>query len=301
MTEGYVGRFAPSPTGPLHAGSIVAALASWLDARAHAGRWLLRIEDIDGPRNVPGAVQRIRAQLDFLGLVPDAPVVVQSTRDAAYQTALDRLRDAGRLYGCACTRREIEQAVAETRPDSLARHRESIYPGTCRHGLQPGQRARAWRFRVSDDEITFDDRWLGLQCQHPAEDTGDFVVRRADGLWAYQLAVVVDDAAAGVTDVVRGQDLLSSTGRQIQLQRALGTPTPRYLHLPLVQGADGQKLSKQNGATAVPDPARDDPCAVLATALRTLGIEPPSTRDPTRWHSEATDRWRERLLIRSAS
>ena len=287
----YVGRFAPSPTGPLHAGSIVTALASWLDARAHGGRWLLRIEDIDGPRNVPGAAGRIERQLAFLGLVPDEPPVVQSGRDPAYRAALDRLQAAGRLYGCACTRREIADAIRARDPGGLARHREPVYPGTCRAGLPPGRSARAWRFRVAPGEVRFDDRWLGPQRQLPVEDTGDFVVRRADGLWAYQLAVVVDDGAAGVTDVVRGQDLLASTGRQIQLQAALGLPTPRYLHLPLVLGADGEKLSKQNGATAVPDETRDAPCAVLDAAFAALGLDAPATRDPVRWLADATDRW----------
>ena len=299
----YIGRFAPSPTGPLHAGSIATALASWLDARAHGGRWLLRIEDIDRPRNVPGAQARIHRQLAFIGLTPDAPPLVQSERDDRYQAALDQLQADGWLYGCACTRSEIARAIFAQDPSGLVRHREPIYPGTCRQGLPIGRTARAWRFRVAPGDIRFMDRWLGPQQQWPVDDTGDFVVRRADGLWAYQLAVVVDDAASGITDVVRGQDLLTSTGRQIQLQRALALTTPRYLHVPLVLGVDGEKLSKQNGATAVADgsgltPGESaDPCEVLDQAITVLGLEAPTTRDRDRWLAAAIDRWADRFSL----
>ncbi len=247
-----VGRFAPSPTGPLHAGSLVAALASWLDARAQGGQWLVRIEDVDTPRCVPGADHFILQQLAACGLVSDAPVVWQSQRSALYQTALDTLVQAGLAYPCACSRKDIEVAL---RAQGLARerHHAAPYPGTCRPdrgGLQ-GQAPRAWRLNVGMGPaacVHWTDRQLGPQSQAVDTEVGDFVLRRADGLWAYQLAVVVDDAAQGITHIVRGQDLADNTPRQILLQRALGLPTPRYLHTPLVLGDTGEKLSKQNGA-----------------------------------------------------
>jgi glutamyl-Q tRNA(Asp) synthetase len=270
---GYRGRFAPSPTGPLHAGSLVAALASWLDARAHCGTWLVRIEDIDLPRCIPGADTHILWQLARCGMVPDAPVQWQSQRHAVYQTALDQLRTRGCVYPCACSRSDIAQALlaANTPPE---RHAELVYPGTCRSGLH-GRAARAWRVRTRDAQdqpvqIAWHDRRLGPQAQNLSQDVGDFVAQRADGLWAYQLAVVVDDAAQGITDVVRGEDLADNTPRQIHLQRQLGLPTPRYLHTPLVRGPDGQKLSKQNGATAL---NLDQPVAAVQTALAALGLQ----------------------------
>ena len=251
--QGYIGRFAPSPTGPLHAGSLVAALASWLDARAHSGQWLVRIEDVDTPRCVPGAADTILQQLASCGLLPDAPPVYQSQRGALYQQALDQLTRAGLAYPCGCTRQDIASALA-IKGHARERHGELIYPGTCRAGLR-GKPARAWRFLTSQTgqstKVSWTDRRLGLQTQNVSEQVGDFVLRRADGLWAYQLAVVVDDAAQGVTDVVRGEDLADNTARQILLQRALGLPTPRYLHTPLVLGANGEKLSKQNGAQSL--------------------------------------------------
>ncbi len=263
----YIGRFAPSPTGPLHAGSLVAALASWLDARAHGGQWLVRIEDVDTPRCVPGAADTILQQLASCGLLPDAPAVYQSQRGALYQQALDQLTRAGLAYPCGCTRQDIASALA-IKGHARERHGELIYPGTCRAGLR-GKPARAWRFLTlqtgQSTKVSWTDRRLGLQTQNVSEQVGDFVLRRADGLWAYQLAVVVDDAAQGVTDVVRGEDLADNTARQILLQRALGLPTPRYLHTPLVLGANGEKLSKQNGAQAL---LLSDPLAVLA-ALNT--------------------------------
>ena len=276
MSAGYVGRFAPSPTGPLHAGSLVAALASWLDARAHAGRWLVRIEDVDTPRCVPGADRLILHQLAACGLVPDEPPTWQSLRGEAYQAALDRLVATGWAYPCACTRRDIEQALAEA---GRARPRggELVYPGTCRGGLD-GREARAMRMRTSfgdcaaEPDIAWHDRRLGAQRQHLCEAVGDFVLQRADGPWAYQLAVVVDDAAQGITDVVRGEDLADNTPRQILLQRALGLPTPRYLHTPLVLGANGEKLSKQNGAAPLD---LRDPRAAVAAAASVLGIALP--------------------------
>jgi len=259
----YTGRFAPSPTGPLHAGSLVAALASWLDARAHGGRWLVRIEDVDAPRCPPGLDALILSQLAACQLLPNEEPTWQSRRGALYQAALDRLVAGGHAYPCACSRSEIAQA------QPARRHGELIYPGTCRQGLH-GRPARAWRLRTDRaGPVTWHDRRLGAQQQDVAQAVGDFVLRRADGLWAYQLAVVVDDADQGITDVVRGEDLADNTPRQLLLQHALGLPTPRYLHTPLVLGANGEKLSKQNGAQAL---ALDDPSAALQAAARMLGL-----------------------------
>ena len=290
----YIGRFAPSPTGPLHAGSAAAALASYLDARAHDGLWLLRIEDVDTPRTVRGAAELIQEQLRFLGLRWDGPVVFQSLRVDRYQRTFDRLAAAGMVYGCACSRREIADSLAVLRPQALQRNREMVYPGTCRDGIPGGRAPRAWRFRVGDEVVAFDDRWLGPQRQVPAQDAGDFVIRRADGLWAYQLAVTVDDGEAGITHVVRGQDILASTGRQVLIQRALGLPMPSYLHIPLVMASDGEKLSKQNGARSVTGDGRP-PCDALDEAARMLGIAPPERRDAEGWLAEATSRWAERF------
>ena len=270
MAEVYTGRFAPSPTGLLHAGSLVAALASWLDARAHGGRWLVRIEDVDTPRCVPGADQAILQQLASCGLMPNDPVLWQSQRGAAYDQALQHLVNQGWAYPCGCSRKDIESAQI------VARHRAAVYPGTCREGLK-GKPARAWRLNVQAVQkalglpaVThWQDRRLGPQQQNVAEEVGDFVLRRADGLWAYQLAVVVDDAEQGITDVVRGQDLADNTARQMVLQRALGLPTPQYLHTPLVLGTDGDKLSKQNGAMALD---LSDPLAALTQAAQVLGL-----------------------------
>ena len=291
----YVGRFAPSPTGPLHLGSAAAALASYLDARAHGGRWLLRIEDIDTPRTVAGAAQCLEEQLRYLGLEWDGPVIHQSRRLASYQQAFERLDSASRVFGCACSRREIADSLSALRRGILEADSEPVYPGTCRHGIAGGRSPRAWRFLVNDDAVTFEDRWLGPQRQHPASDAGDFVIKRADGLWAYQLAVTVDDGEAGVTHVVRGQDLLGSTGRQVQLQRALKLPTPAYLHIPLALNEDGEKLSKQNGARSItqagPHGRVAAPCEILEQAAHLLELEPPATRDPRRWLAEATHHW----------
>jgi glutamyl-Q tRNA(Asp) synthetase len=257
----------------LHAGSLVAALASWLDARAQGGRWLVRIEDVDAPRCQPGADREILRQLDALGLLPDEPPLWQSTRDTRYASALAQLQHQGDAYPCGCTRRDIEQALrASGRPHR--RHEEWVYPGTCRSGLH-GRPARAWRLRAGDDAhpvmINWLDRRLGSQHQDVTHEVGDFVLQRADGLWAYQLAVVVDDAAQGITDVVRGADLLSSTPRQIFLQRALALPEPRYMHVPVVVDAQGTKLSKSTGAAAL----GRSPTVALAAAWRFLGqVEP---------------------------
>ena len=292
MRSAYVGRFAPSPTGPLHAGSLVAALASWLDARAHGGRWLVRIEDIDTPRCVPGSDRLILDQLAACGLVPDEPPVWQSARGALYQAALDRLVTVGWAYPCGCTRSDIERALA-ARGTPKPRGGELVYPGTCRDGLH-GREARATRMRTSfgpcadEAEIGWHDRRLGEQHQRLCEAVGDFVLKRADGLWAYQLAVVVDDAAQGVADVVRGEDLADNTPRQLLLQRALGLPTPRYLHTPLVLGANGEKLSKQNGAAPLD---LHDPLAALRDAARVLGLQA-EAGDLPGFLAAATAAWR---------
>jgi glutamyl-Q tRNA(Asp) synthetase len=251
----------------MHAGSLVAALASWLDARANAGRWLVRIEDVDTPRCVAGAAETILKQLADCGLVADEEPVWQSARSAIYQDALDQLVSAGRAYPCACSRKDIELALAgQGRPHE--RGGELVYPGTCRTGLC-GRPARAWRLRTTSGAVDWHDRRLGPQRQDVEHEVGDFVLRRADGLWAYQLAVVVDDAAQGITHVVRGEDLADNTARQILLQRALGFSTPGYLHTPLVLGVNGEKLSKQNGARALDT---SDPLAALNAAARVLGL-----------------------------
>jgi glutamyl-Q tRNA(Asp) synthetase len=268
--SGYRGRFAPSPTGPLHAGSLVAALASWLDARAHQGTWLVRIEDVDRPRCVAGAGEEILRQLAACALLPDEPPQWQSAREPLYQAALDRLVDAGLAYPCACSRKDIELALRAQGRDR-ERHGELVYPGTCRGGLH-GRPERAWRFRVPDGTVAWTDRRVGVHLQDVAREVGDFVLKRADGLFAYQLAVVVDDADQGITHVVRGEDLVDNTPRQLLLQRALGCREPAYLHAPLVLGANGEKLSKQNGAAPL-DLA--DPRAAVAAALRVLGLPLP--------------------------
>lgn len=262
-----IGRFAPSPTGPLHLGSLVAAVGSWLFARAAGGRWLVRMEDLDAPRVVPGAADEILATLDRYGLEWDGEVVWQSRRAAAYQSALDALRERGLVYDCACSRAELARAA------SAPAGKEAVYPGTCRSGIAAGRAARAVRFHVADDVIAFDDAVFGHIEEHVARDAGDFVVKRADGPFAYQLAVVVDDAAQGVTQVVRGADLLTSTARQIALQRALGLPAPQYAHLPLVVGADGAKIGKRDGALPLPSLDEARVRESLALALRILGIE----------------------------
>ena len=283
--SGYRGRFAPSPTGPLHAGSLVAALASWLDARAHGGRWLVRIEDVDTPRCRTGMDELVLGQLARCGLVSDEPPWWQSRRGAAYAEGLAQLVTADLAYPCACSRRDIDDALAAA-GRAPARFGEHVYPGTCRQGLN-GRPARAWRLRVQGT-VHWHDRRLGAQVQDVETAVGDFVLKRADGLWAYQMAVVVDDAAQGITDVVRGEDLADNTPRQILLQRALGLPTPRYLHTPLVRGADGHKLSKQNGAQAL---ALDEPLDALREAARVLGLPMLEAGTVTEWLAAAVVAW----------
>jgi glutamyl-Q tRNA(Asp) synthetase len=257
----YVGRFAPSPSGPLHFGSLVAAAASWLDARAARGRWLLRIEDLDAPRAQPGAADDILRILERFGFTWDGPVLYQSLRSARYEAALQKLQ--ARTYWCGCTRREIADSAL-----GLAADGAQIYPRTCRAGLPAGKAPRALRLDVGRHTISFVDRVQGPCAQDLAREVGDFVLYRADGQVAYQLAVVVDDAEQGVSDVVRGADLFDSTGRQIHLQRLLGYPQPRYLHVPVAVNANGEKLSKQTGARAL-DPARRD--ELLPRVLAFLG------------------------------
>jgi glutamyl-Q tRNA(Asp) synthetase len=257
----YVGRFAPSPTGPLHFGSLVAALASYLEARAAKGKWLLRMEDLDKARAQPGAADDILRALERLGLEWDAPVLVQSARLERYRAALDELTRRGLAYPCSCTRKELEDSA-------LAIDGARIYPGTCRHGLATGKAARALRLRTHGAPIGFADAVQGWIEQHVEQEVGDFVLLRADGIVAYQLAVVVDDMDQGVTDVVRGADLLDSSARQIHLQRLLGARTPRYAHVPVALNAAGGKLSKQAGARPLD---LSDPQAELARARRFLG------------------------------
>jgi glutamyl-Q tRNA(Asp) synthetase len=286
----YIGRFAPSPTGPLHKGSLVAAMASYLDARAHRGQWLLRIEDIDEARTVAGAAESIMDCLQTMGMKWDGEVIWQSERKALYQAAFDRL--GGSVYPCACTRREIADSRLGIASDGAA-----VYPGTCRHGLAPGRVARAYRLRVPDDQsecITFEDRWVGHVMQHLRTEVGDFVLRRADGFWAYQLAVVVDDADQGVTHVVRGADLLDSTPRQIYLQRLLGLPTPQYLHVPVVANEAGEKLSKQTGAIALD---RDRPLEQLVEAAQFLQLTLPAVQSPDEFWNAAIAAWADKMFV----
>ncbi len=260
----YVGRFAPSPSGSLHFGSLVAAVGSYLDARRANGRWLLRIEDVDTSRTVPGAADAILATLERFGFDWDGEATWQSRRGAAYAAALERLKRDRHAYPCACTRRELADSA-------LTRDGSRRYPGTCRDGLAPGRSARAWRVRA-EGTIRFDDAVQGVQVEDLAAEVGDFVVLRADGLFAYQLAVVVDDAEAGVTHVVRGADLLDSSARQIHLQTLLGLPHPAYAHLPVATNARGEKLSKQTLARAIDD---QSPAVALVAALAFLGQNPP--------------------------
>jgi glutamyl-Q tRNA(Asp) synthetase len=310
----YVGRFAPSPTGLLHAGSLVAALASWLDARAHGGQWLVRIENVDAPRCIPDADTGILAQLDALGLVPDAPPIWQSRRGERYEAALAQLKRSGWAYPCTCSRSDIAAALARAGVPHVA-HGERVYPGTCRPPTfastagqpdAPFKRTPAWRLRTrtpagADVVIAWHDRLLGGQRQDVTATVGDFVLERADGLWAYQLAVVVDDAAQGVTDVVRGEDLADNTARQIHLQRTLGLPTPRHLHTPLVFADDGQKLSKQTGARPLALRSDVDAVVALRRAARVLGL-PAALHDgsdpcetPARWLAQAVPAWVDKL------
>lgn len=281
---GYRGRFAPSPTGSLHFGSLVAAVGSFLDARAHGGEWLVRIEDVDTPRSVPGAAADILRTLDALGFEWDGEVFVQSHRLDAYHAALVALQLAGDVYPCACSRSEIAAATSKKSVDGGL-----LYPGICRAGLADGRAARSWRLRVPDREFVVNDRVQGESRQNLEHEVGDFVLFRADGQYAYQLAVVVDDAAQGINAIVRGVDLLDSTARQMWLQQRLGLPTPSYAHLPVVVNAAGEKLSKQTQAAAVD---AKEGSALLARAAGLLGHPAP---DDIRFGPVA-DFWRWAIL-----
>lgn len=280
----YRGRFAPSPTGPLHFGSLVCALASYLDARAHQGIWLVRIEDIDPPRDVPGADRDILDTLAKLGMFSDEEVVWQSQRSERYEMALNQLVQAGLVYGCACSRRDIASAQLTL---GLPAH---VYPGTCRNGTH-GKPARALRLRTTPDEISFVDRRCGRFSENLERDVGDFIIRRADALWAYQLAVVVDDAAQNITHIVRGEDLLENTPRQIYLQQKLGFHTPRYLHIALALDEHGAKLSKQTHAPAI---RVEDPLALLQAAARHLGLGEIGAKTPQAFYAAAQEIWTSR-------
>lgn len=286
MTDSpYRGRFAPSPTGPLHMGSLIAAMASYLDARAHHGQWLVRMEDLDPPREMPGAADSILRTLEAYGFEWDETVWYQSRRSEIYQMYVERLLEAGLAFHCGCSRRDI-RAHAVVGPEG------PIYPGTCRDGLPAGSKPRTVRLRVADTEIRLEDRLQGRLSQNLARELGDFVVRRADGLFAYQLAVVVDDAAQGITDVVRGSDLLSSTPRQCWLQSQLALPRPRYLHIPVAVNADGAKLSKQTRAPAL-DPT--EPVPALWQAAAFLELDPPEplrAASPETFWDWALSHWR---------
>lgn len=287
---GYIGRFAPSPTGPLHIGSLVAAMASYLDARSHHGHWLVRIEDIDEARAMPSAAEAILHTLEAFGMHWDCEVIWQSQRKARYQAAFERL--SAHVYPCGCTRKEIADSQLHIAPDGAA-----VYPGICRKGLAQGKSARAYRLRVPEAgdascRIQFNDRWAGLQEQDLATAVGDFVLKRADSFWAYQLAVVVDDAEQGITHVVRGADLLDSTARQIYLQRLLEFSTPSYLHVPVVRNAQGEKLSKQTGAQSL-DAGR--PLPLLMEAAQFMGLEIIGVSSLNEFWVQATEAWAKRF------
>ena len=291
-----VGRFAPSPTGPLHLGSLVAAVGSWLFARRAGGRWLVRLEDLDAPRVVPGASAEIIAALELYGLSPDGDLVRQSQRTPLYEEAIARLRAAGQLYDCACSRTELRRLASAPTPDEDA---EPVYPGTCRAGIAPGRAPRSLRFRVPPGVVRFADAVHGDQAQDVAREVGDFVVRRADGPFAYQLAVVVDDAAQGVTQVVRGADLLDSTARQIVLQRTLGLPTPDHAHLPLVLGPNGAKVGKRDGALPLPTLDASRVRDSLRLALGILGVADCTGPTPEAMLDEALGRFAPAAIART--
>lgn len=277
LTCNYLGRFAPSPTGALHAGSLATALGSWLHARAHGGKWLLRIEDLDLPRCIPGSDQIIQQQLLACGLHWDGDVVYQSKRTAYYQAALDQLIEAHQAFACRCTRKQIEDAW-HTQGIKKQRHQELIYPGTCRDrkDIVP---PCAWRLLVEDESLR--------------QAVGDFVLKRADGIFTYQLAVVVDDALQGITHIVRGADLLDNTPRQIYLQQQLGYLTPLYLHLPLVLDHNQEKLSKQTMAQAIHTDSTENVLKALRSAGRHLGLTDPGLLEGSAY---SLSEWLERAV-----
>ena len=277
-----IGRFAPSPTGDLHFGSLVSALGSYLETRSAGGQWLIRIEDIDPPREVAGSAERIIKDLQKLGMHADGPILYQSGRTSAYQAAVDHLLDAEMAYPCGCSRKDL--------PSS------GVYPGTCSRGIPNGKTARAIRFRVPDTVCGFTDRIQGRIEELLTITTGDFIIHRADGLFAYQLAVAIDDHFQGITQVVRGADLLDSTNRQICLQTALGLDTPAYMHLPVALSSDGRKLSK----CTLADPVKhEDPAHAIGLALDFLGQQPPSGLALKSLLDWALDNWDSDLIPRS--
>lgn len=285
----YRGRFAPSPTGPLHFGSLVAAVGSYLDAKYHHGQWLVRIEDIDTPRTVSGTADAILRTLDALGMEWDESVVYQSRRTDIYQEALHELTRQGLLYPCTCSRKEIADS-------SIVGINGPIYPGTCRHNPLAQEKPYALRILTNDETIEFQDRVTGSYSQQLVRDIGDFVLRRADGVYAYQLAVVADDADQRITHIVRGADLLDSTPRQIYLQRLLGYPRLRYMHLPIATNAAGEKLSKQTHAASID---LDKALPQLVETLRFLGQKPPDEileGDIAAFWSWAIQNWRADLI-----
>ncbi len=299
---GYRGRFAPSPTGPLHAGSLVAALGSWLDARKNGGKWLLRIEDLDTPRCIPGVDHQIQTQLLACGLSWDEKIIYQSQRQDAYQGALERLNEHKCLFPCACSRQTIANTL-ETLGIRTPRNQEMVYPGTCRppelrsYSIQnPTYLKKAWRLALPETcQVEFKDLALGSQSQNLNTEVGDFVLRRSDGLFTYQLAVVVDDAEQGITHIVRGKDLLSNTARQIYLQGLLGYQQPQYLHLPLVLDEHGEKLSKQTLATQINTQDEKHALLELRKAAVYLGLNNlPDSANTTiaEWLLAATLVWR---------
>ncbi|WP_397391301.1 tRNA glutamyl-Q(34) synthetase GluQRS [Polynucleobacter sp.] len=299
--DGYRGRFAPSPTGPLHAGSLVAALGSWLDARQNQGKWLLRIEDLDTPRCIPGADQEILRQLLACGLTWDEEPTWQSKRQEGYKKALERLNELKMVYSCTCSRQSIKNAL-EARGVVTPRNQEMVYPGSCRpqeiRTYKNGNTLlaeAAWRIALPPDLILhFEDLAQGIQSQDLNQEVGDFVLRRRDGVFTYQLAVVVDDAEQGITHIVRGADLLNNTARQIHLQGVLGYPMPSYLHLPLVLDEHGEKLSKQTLASAIHTENAQQALQELRKAARHLGLSDlPDGKDTSiaEWLLAATQAW----------
>jgi glutamyl-Q tRNA(Asp) synthetase len=289
----YRGRFAPTPSGPLHFGSIIAASGSFLEARTRSGQWHVRIDDLDPPRVVAGATEDIVRCLQAFGFRWDDQIVKQSARGAAYRHAFERLLREGIAYPCACSRKEIAER-------GVMGAEGPIYPGTCRNGMPPGASARAWRMRTTGVRVEFEDRVLGLQRRDLERESGDFVLLRADGVWSFHLASAVDDAQMGMTDIVRGADLLESSARQIHVLLALGEPVPTYAHLPIARDAAGEKLSKQTRAPAV-DPARAG--EVLVDALRFLGQPVPDGLSRADLHAVwqwALDNWDLRRVRREA-
>ncbi len=278
----YIGRFAPSPSGPLHSGSLACAIASFIDAKANNGIWKIRIEDIDPPREIPGIAQHQVDTLRLFGMESDTPILYQSQRSEAYQNALEFLLKNDMAFACSCSRKTIEQDCQRLHLPS------NVYPGTCRNKKLP-LGSNSVRFKVPNKTISFEDRWFGPQKQNLETECGDFVLKRANGLWAYQLAVVVDDAFQNMTHIVRGADLLDNTPRQIALQEALGFPTPIYLHIPLVLNPEGQKLSKQNGAKELD---LSEPEAELEKAWIHLGFKPFVFSSIEDFYNKAIDSWR---------